>query len=119
MVSQALHFICPSAAGAFSIPSTAFVFYMDSGNGDRYYTSNSLNPNALSQVLTYVGGAPAGAFTFAWEDQRRPGGDSDFNDLVFKVESIQVATNPVPEPGTYAIAGLGLVAIGAYKRMRR
>jgi hypothetical protein len=104
-----------------------FGFYLTNKNGQTFYTDDALNPGEKAQALIYQGddattlelpGKQPGTFSdnefiIAFEDLARNGStDSDFNDLVVMVESIE----PVPEPTT--IAGLGLIA-GSLAMTRR
>jgi hypothetical protein len=51
----------------------------------------------------------------AWEDQRFPDSDLDYNDFVVLVESV----HPVPEPAVLGMFGLGALMIGVAAGMRR
>lgn len=95
-----------------------FGFYLTNKKGQTFYTQNSRNKGGYQQAVVYQGddetvmklpGKAPGTFTdnefiIAFEDVWLGGNtDSDFNDLVVMVESVE----PVPEPAT--MAGLGLV----------
>ena len=99
-----------------------FGFYLETGDGNIFYSDDSLNPGGNPQALIYQGkddgtilqlpGRAPGDFTdnefiVAWEDKPYASSDQDFNDLVFGIESIK--PKPVPEPG----AIVGLLAIGS------
>ncbi|MBW4495295.1 MAG: DUF4114 domain-containing protein [Oscillatoria princeps RMCB-10] len=98
-----------------------FGFYLERGDGTTFYTENTRNQGDYQQAVIYQGnnetqiqipGKSAGTFTdnefiIAFEDLWRGGDtDSDFNDMVVMVESVEPIS--VPEPAT--LAGLGLVA---------
>lgn len=120
--------------------SGAFGFYLDTpaNNGTRFYSQAALNTDAAADgttdhMVAFAGDgtnsldptdtghyslfAP-GEFVLAWEDLLLPQSDRDYNDMVVEVESI----SPVPEPGTLALIGGGLLGFGllqAAKRRRR
>ena len=48
------------------------------------------------------------------EDIRRPGGDGDYNDAMFRVEF--TCETLVPAPGSFALLGLGGLVIGTRRR---
>jgi len=54
-------------------------------------------------------------FILAWEDLPASSSDDDYDDFVVLVSNVM----SVPEPGTLAIAGAGLLAFGFGMRLRR
>lgn len=101
-----------------------FGFYLEREDGVTFYTENGRNTDGSQQAVVYQGnnqtqlqipGKSAGTFTdnefiIAFEDLLRsiPGeSDSDFNDLVVIMESIEPSR--IPEPSTVsALVALGL-----------
>jgi len=87
------------------ITASAFGFYLDLGNGTKYYTADQLNGGtARSLAITDASGTN---WAFAFED----GSDFDYQDMVVKVESIK-ATTAAPEPGTLLLLASGLAGLG-------
>lgn len=100
--------------------------YFLQGPGGTFYSDNALNPNGADQMVAFQGtgdlvtlpGLFPGTWTpdeyiLAWEDLS--GGDNDFNDMVVMVESVQ----PVPEPTTMGLMGLGLIGLVFAARRKR
>lgn len=102
--------------------ASVFGMYLDTGQGNIYYSDSSLNSDGTDHLQTFLteglGGATTGFdITFAWEDLDL--GDADFNDIVYGcIDCVAegVTTTQVPIPGTVALMGLGLLGLRTARR---
>ena len=108
--------IPPSGTASAEVTGAAFRFTDDPSGSPMWCSYAGDNEDGLDHMISWriVEGEYAGSFVVAWEDYNR-GGDSDFNDLVLRIDG---GGDPVPEPTTLSLIGLGFVAMAA-RRMRR
>lgn len=96
-----------------------FGFYLERGD-EIFYSDPSLNTDGITMSALYdVEGSTNGQFfgssiIVAFEDILGPNSDYDFNDMIIGVSDVRA----VPEPGTLALFGLGLAAMGISLRRR-
>lgn len=95
-----------------------FGFYINVGaTGQTYYSHASLNVDEFDHLLMFdtsdnlVGRLLGSDVVLAWEDLYG-GGDMNFSDFVVGISDVQ----PVAEPTTMALLGLGLLALGGARR---
>lgn len=104
-----------------------FGFYLGSV-GNTWFSDAALNGDGADHMLAYqgtgdtvkIGNTMPGTwgnneFVMAWEDLPAGSWDYDYNDFVVMVESVNGVV-AVPEPGTLALFGLGLVGLGFARR---
>lgn len=100
--------------------SNPFAFFMQvqPTPGGSYVTSDGFTNNAALDLAIYRNNLNPDEFAFFFDDggglnaQGQPD-DNDFNDMV--VTAVQAA---VPEPGTLALFGAGLAAVGFLRRRK-
>ncbi len=106
----------------------SFGFYLGNSVGAHptFYSNTGLNGDSVDHMVAFQGEGDkiqippfsagiwgANEYVLAWEDTTG-GGDRDYDDFVVLVESI----NPVPEPTSIAMFGLGLAAMARLRRRR-
>ena len=91
-------------------------FYIDP-NGEtsnRMYTENNLNTHNDIQVAIFKIEELENSYILGWEDldlNGSRGGDRDYQDMIVRITIAQV-----PEPGSMAIFGLGLLGLFATRK---
>lgn len=94
------------------IPYTSFGFYIDNPWGE-FVSVDQFNTDGSAHVLAYRKPG-SDSWALAFEDLPGPETDWDYNDMVVKVESL----DPVPEPGTLALFGTGLIGLAGLVRRK-
>jgi hypothetical protein len=106
--------------------STTFGYFI-SNNDATFYSYTGLNGDGFDHMVAFQGtgdtitlpGASSSEtwsddkYILAWEDLNG-GGDYDYQDLVVMVKSV----DPVPEPATMLLFGLGVFGLGAVARKK-
>jgi hypothetical protein len=103
-----------NVSGIAGIDPFSFGFYINAPGPGRFYSVDQLNEHGAAHVLAYRGPGGSDTWALAFEDLFSCNWDHDYNDMVVRVESIQ----PVPEPGTLALFGTGLIGLAGLVRRK-
>jgi hypothetical protein len=91
-------------------------FYIDpnGATNNRMYTENNLNTHNDIQVAIFEIEGLENSYILGWEDldlNGTTGGDRDYQDMIVRITIAQV-----PEPGSMAMFGLGLLGLYATRK---
>lgn len=100
--------------GNFSAGDELFFKIHVNNTGDNFFSGSSSN-NA--DGLIHVVSETTGTNTYVGFEDLYGGGDRDYDDVRYSFNNI--AIDPVPEPETYAMLGLGLGLVSLVARRRK
>ncbi len=137
MLSNGAVYINGSYVATFA--GNKFGYYLDSvtGNPDSggglFYSDSNLNADGgYDHMFAYQGTGDtvqlanqwpgtwtSNEYILAWEDLQAQYSDGDYEDFVVMVESVRPQVAAVPEPATYMMLGIGLLATLSMSRRKR
>ena len=109
-------------------PAMTIGFFDLVQNSSYYYSEDALNPGGLTRMIAFlIGGddydsvAPGDSYTSTYLLAFEDGRDWDYNDVVFVAtitgtKDPRNGDDPIPEPATMALLGMGMIGIMLRKR---
>jgi len=86
--------------------------------GNTFFTQANLNKNMGIQCAIFQVDS-SNTYILGFEDLLLYSSDKDFQDMIVKVTIDDPPNNPVPEPGTMALIGIGLAVLAVYGKRRQ
>ncbi len=96
-------------------PTVPFGFFDDPSGATIKFSESVLNPGGFDNMIALI--APAAfpnSFILGWEDSEPGEFDTDFNDLIVRIDNAA----PVPEPSTLVLLAIGFAGLVMYTRYR-
>jgi len=95
-----------------------FRLAIETPTGTIWSSLASDNVDSMDHMVTWVDANDPFHYFVAFEDIAFPASDGDFNDVVIELHNVLDGPSSVPEPGTLALAVIGLAGFGYVRRRK-